>query len=54
MGVVDTLRFLSQVRLGSGDYTKERRQWLDNLSLDRIISDIKAKRPKSRRTKDRS
>ena len=24
MGVVDALRFLSQMRLGSGDYTKDR------------------------------
>ncbi|HEY7330730.1 MAG TPA: hypothetical protein VH592_24025 [Gemmataceae bacterium] len=51
MGVVDALRFLSQFRAGSGDYTKERSQWLDDLSLDQIVSDIKAKRPKGRRTK---
>jgi hypothetical protein len=51
MGVVDALRFLSQIRAGSGDYTKERSQWLDSLSLDHIVSDIKAKRPKGRRTK---
>lgn len=51
MGVVDALRFLSQIRAGSGDYTKERSRWLDNLSLDQIASDIKAKRPKGRRTK---
>jgi hypothetical protein len=51
MGVVDALRFLSQLRAGSGDYTKERGQWLDNLSLDQITSDIKAKRQKKRRTK---
>lgn len=54
MGVVDALRFLSQIRPGSGDYTKERSQWLDNLSLDQIVSDIKAKRSKNRRTKGRS
>jgi len=49
MGIVDTLRFLSQFRAGSGDYTKERKLWLDDLSLDQIVSGIKAKRRKPRR-----
>ena len=51
MGVVDTQRFLSQFRVGSGDYTAERRQWLDDLSLGHIIAEIKAKRRKPRRSK---
>jgi hypothetical protein len=46
MGVVDALRFLSQFSHGSGDYTKEREQWLDDLSLEQITSEIKAKRKK--------
>ena len=46
MGVVDALRFLSQFSRGSGDYTKEREQWLDDLSLEQITSEIKAKRKK--------
>ena len=50
MGVVDALRFLSQFRVGAGDYTKERGQWLDDLSLEQIASGIKAKRHKPRRT----
>jgi hypothetical protein len=50
MGIVDALRFLSQFRPGSGDYTKERGQWLDELSLEQIVSGIKARRPKRRRT----
>lgn len=50
MGVVDALRFLSQMHPGSGDYTKERGKWLDNLSLHEITSSIKSKRPKKRRT----
>jgi hypothetical protein len=50
MGVVDTLRFLSQMHPGSGDYTKARGEWLDDLSLDQITSAIKSKRPKRRRT----
>jgi len=50
LGVVDALRFLSQMRPGSGNYTNERGQWLDELSLDQITSTIKSKRPKKRRT----
>ena len=51
MGVVDTQRFLNQFRVGSGDYTAERRQWLDDLSLEQIVAQIKAKRRKPRRSK---
>ena len=51
IGVVDTQRFLSQFRVGSGDYTAERRQWLDDLSLGQIIAEIKVKRRKPRRSK---
>ena len=51
MGVVDTQRFLSQFRVRSGDYTAERRQWLDDLSLEQIVAEIKAKRRKPRRSK---
>lgn len=50
MGVVDACRFLSLMRPGSGDYTKERGEWLDDLSLGEITSAIKSKRPKRRRT----
>jgi len=51
LGIVDTLRFLGQFRSGSGDYTAERGEWLDNLSLKQITSEIKGKRRKARRTK---
>jgi len=44
LGAVDALRFLSQFDTGSGDYTQERSQWLDGLSLEQITSEIKAKR----------
>ncbi len=50
MGVVKAMRFLSQLRAGSGDYTKERRQWLDELSLEQIASEIKARRRKPGKT----
>lgn len=50
MGVVDALRFLSQIHAGFGDYTKDRGAWLDDLALGDITAAIKAKRPKRRRT----
>lgn len=43
MGVVDTLRFLGQFSAGLGDYTKERGQWLGELTLGQITAEIKVK-----------
>ena len=51
LGIVDTLRFLGQFPSGSGDYTAERGEWLGGLSLGDIVSEIKGKRPRGRRTK---
>jgi hypothetical protein len=50
MGPVDAHRFLSQFRVGSGDYTKERGQWLDDLTLPEIVEEIKARRSPPRST----
>ena len=44
MGIVDTFRFFNQFTLGSGDYTKERGEWLDDLTLEEIVADIKKQR----------
>jgi hypothetical protein len=44
LGAVDAIRFFNQFSVGEGDYTKERGQWLDGLTLEEIIADIKAKR----------
>ena len=41
LGYVDAIRFIRQFDSGSGDYTKERHQWLDKLTMDEIIADIK-------------
>lgn len=46
LGVVNTIRFLNQFTTGYGDYTKEREQLFENLSLDEIISEIKQMRGK--------
>ena len=40
LGYVDAVRFIHQFDNGSGDYTKERHQWLDKLSRDEILADI--------------
>lgn len=50
LGIADTLRFLGQFRTGMGDYTVERRQRLDDLSLEGIVKEIKTTRRKPRRT----
>ncbi len=42
LGVVDTIRFLNQFSTGRGDYTKDRENWLDEITMDEAISQIKA------------
>ncbi|MEA2110375.1 MAG: hypothetical protein U9P07_13275 [Pseudomonadota bacterium] len=42
MGVVDTIRFLNQFSVGQGDYTKERDTWLNDISMNDVITQIKA------------
>ena len=53
MGVVAALRFLNQFRAGAGNYTSERGQWLDELSLNQIAAEIKGRRRKVRRRRPR-
>lgn len=40
LGYADAIRFIRQYDNGSGDYTKERHQWLDSLTLNDIWADI--------------
>jgi hypothetical protein len=40
MGFVGMVRFIQQFDSGSGDYTREREQWLDRLSLDEILAQV--------------
>ena len=47
MGVVDTIRFLNQFSIGRGDYTKQREQWLGEISMGDVISQIKAGKMKT-------
>jgi hypothetical protein len=48
LGVVDALRFFNQFTVGTGDYTKEREQWLSELTLDQIVEEITANRTENR------
>jgi hypothetical protein len=41
LGVADTIRFIQYFSPGKGDYTKERHQWLDKLSLEEVIAEMK-------------
>ncbi|HAZ43015.1 MAG TPA: hypothetical protein DDW76_10285 [Cyanobacteria bacterium UBA11369] len=41
LGFVDAVRFIKQFDSGTGNYTSDRHQWLDALSLDDIWADLK-------------
>jgi hypothetical protein len=41
LGYADAVQFIKQFDPGKGDYTKERYQWLDALTLDDIWADLK-------------
>lgn len=38
LGPVGFIRFVQQYELGYGDYTVERHQWLDDLTIDEVLS----------------
>lgn len=44
LGVAETLRFLQQLEVGYGDYTKERHQWLNQLTIDDFHNYVKQKK----------
>ncbi len=41
LGYVDAVKFIHQFDQGRGNYTEERDQWLDQLTMEEIITDIK-------------
>ena len=47
LGVIDTMRFLNQFRMGDGDYTVERESLFKNDSVKSIIAGIKAQRKRN-------
>ena len=44
LGVVGMVRFLQMFETGQGDYTAERREWLDKMTLEEIYTRIQARR----------
>jgi uncharacterized protein YciU (UPF0263 family) len=44
LGPADMARFLMQFDKGQGDYTKERHEWLDKVSIDEISEELRKKR----------
>jgi hypothetical protein len=47
LGIVNTVRFLSQFTVGYGNYTEEREALFGHLTLDEVISEIKQSRSKA-------
>jgi len=41
LGIVETVRFLTQFSTGFGDYTRERDHIFRGLTMDEIVSDIR-------------
>jgi len=44
LGPVDMVRFLQQFDTGRGDYTEERKKWLNGMSLEDIMEGIEEER----------
>jgi hypothetical protein len=42
LGPVNLVRFLQHFETGYGDYTKERRQWLDRHTVEEIAREVQA------------
>ena len=41
LGPSDTIRFINQYRMGSGDYSHDRDEWQKNLTVKDIVTGIK-------------
>ena len=46
LGPAGMVRFLQQYETGSGDYSRERHEWLDSLNADTIANQIFERRKK--------
>jgi hypothetical protein len=44
LGPVDAIRFIQHFSPGTGNYTEERHQWLDQLTPDEIFAQIRQAR----------
>ncbi len=48
LGPVGMALFLDQFGTGSGDYTRDREQWLENIPVQETVKEIKQRRGKGR------
>ncbi len=48
LGPVGMARFLQQFARGSGDYTRDREEWLGGLTVQEVVKDIKSHRKRVR------
>ena len=53
IGIVDTVRFVSQYTAGCGDYTAQRDRLFAGMSLDEIVSEIRQRRKQAAPRRDR-
>ncbi|MBS3954767.1 MAG: hypothetical protein KGZ88_17585 [Methylomicrobium sp.] len=51
LGIVGMVRFLQQFETGHGDYSKDRRKWLDDQELDAVVKRIREKRKDYKKSK---
>lgn len=47
LGIANTMRFISQFTTGYGNYTEERREIFDDMSVDDIVAEIEKDREQS-------
>ena len=48
IGIANTIRFINQFTMGYGDYTQEREQIFEDMTLDDILNEIKKMRNQSK------
>ena len=48
IGIANTIRFINQFTMGYGDYTQEREQIFEDMTLDEILNEIKKVRNQSK------
>ena len=53
LGVNGMIRFLQQLQAPTGDYTFDRRLWMDHLSLDDIKTLLREQRAKTEKSRKR-
>jgi len=53
LGPVAMIRFLQQYQTGDGDYTEERDQWLDKITLEDIAKKARLKRTAKREKQEK-